>query len=1114
MSNNQFSFDALIKFGDTKSPSSDNRTYFNQQQLQTETLNAMQTFPGSAYQQTPQYQLPIQEIEYIVQNNNRLVHSFNQADTLFSDIIPNLRSRQIKTKEIDPQRIICRDANSYYIRIQGADVLISTIKLLSCIIINPRDGGRFDAIYCEFEIEKNNITSSTNIPIVITEDEYLKGNFASKINRLITDRSNLQLNSRHLTALFFYLIQNEINIPHMYLPSCSGWYMTESGLLFASANIVHPLIDNCLKNGKYKGYTEEIKNRKLLCTNRALDDIAYEYKTYLPDNWKYKLIVVMRVASLLLYFFKEKGIEPDQIFIIEREIKSDAKDIIALLQTLNYSTFSPIQLPFSKTDFDKISTELFSNDGIALFRDSSCLEERTKLDTSIKLLEHEMRYSDIRKNKKRQFITIISDNYANIYEDFPAMYLNFNDSNCVSDLQDIQKLQKLSGEFDFALIQEIINNQSIMTDKINTIIDNHKVSATDEISEKINTVYILESTMTFLKEYEIINTSDIEEIHKWIYSSDTSVLDNQTRIVNDFYNALNSLIHTGEIQLAKQCGEPFYDQTQNMAFESKDYLNFGDNVFKKLILPNMNITKRSTTVLNTLFNENIFPPHKGSKQFASIKENKRTLLVAAGDGKRKRVSVYSVLTELLDARSKSKLAVIKDFDFFYHSPQLPISNFAPVIKSLDNDYTAGIQIAPDSDENFHMYVTGRSGAGKTYFLIQQALFHTKTDDKIIIFDNGGYFGRDRLEKFFKDETDKIIDEFISFHNILTDKIPVDLFSLEGCGDSSYFQAARLYNILTAASENFGEKQINTLNEGLKEAVKLITSGVLSDVSDEHYSKEICKKIINIITSNKISELNIDDRLINIINFVKEINITHQTWGDFLEKQKKIVIITTGKERNKIGANLIDLMLASLYAYKTHTGKPRFSVIIDEISFLNLSGSGTISSLARASRQTKISLILASQDFMKEKLNTYLGNFNMKVFFQPTDCNIVANYINSPEIDSNLLSALETDECVVVGNLYNKFKESNCHSILSGKTAEFIGSQYYPIELSVPCTEKSVSVEIAEPVLCTEINDDVEETSASQKHIETKPDTQVDIVAKTYLNVKVLIEDTKDETIPE
>lgn len=833
-------------------------------------------------------------------------------------------------------------------------------------------------------------------------------------------------------------------------------------------------------------------------------------------------------AVLLLYFFKEKNIEPDQIFIIEPADENNARVIIALLQTINYSSFSPIYLPFTKTDFDKISTELFSNDGIALFRDSSCLEEKTKLDTSIKLLEHEMRYSNVRKSKKRQFIAIISDNPANIYVSAPAMYFNFNELNCVSNFSDIKKLQKLSGEFDFTLIQEIINNKAVMIEKINSIIENHNIPITDEISEKINNIHILDATMVFLKEYKIINDSDIKEIHKWVISSNNAIQDNQIRIVNDFYHVLNSLIHTGEIKLANQSGEPFYDETQNMAFESKDYLNFGNNVFKRLIPSKMKITKQHGIILNALFNGNIFPQQKGSRRFNSTQENKRTLTVVMKDGKSERISVYSILTELLDAQSKSKLAVIRYFDFFYSSTQLPVSNFAPIIKSSDSTYTAGIQITPDSDENFHIYVTGRSGAGKTYFLVQQALFRTKTDDKIIIFDNGGYFVRDKLEKIFKDKTSEIINKFISFHYIPTDKIPVDLFSLEGCDDSSYFQAARLYNIITAASENFGEKQINALNERLKEAVNLINSETLSDVSDDYYSKEICEKIINIITSDKISRLSIDDHLINIINFVKEMKVIHQNWSDFLESKKKIVIITTGKERTTIGANLIDLMLASLYAYKTYTHKARLSVIIDEISFLNLSDSGTISSLARASRQTKISLILASQDFMKEKLNKYIGNFNTNIFFQPTDCNVVANYINSPEIDSRLLSELETGECVVAGNLYNKFNGSNCHSILSGKTAEFIGSQYYPIET---------------PALCAETSDGNKETSVSEKSkimtiknlkyrkpkevmhnnrknfqnndevkiydIKTPQDIQAssDDKPKTYINVKILVEDT-------
>jgi len=662
MSKKPFSFSALAKYN--KAISSDKCTTSAQQQLQTQNPNTMLSEQNSICQSASQHQLYPPDIEYMFQKNNCLVSTFDSPDKQYLNAIHNLKSRQIKTKEINTDRILCKGANSYYIKIKGEYVLISTTKLISCIIVNPHGDGRFDAIYCEFEIEKSNITDSTIIPIVITEDEYLKGNFASKINRLITNRSSLKFKPQYSTALFFYLIQNEINISHMYLPSCSGWSMTEIGLYFASANVVHPLIDECLKKNKYKGYTEDIKNRKLLCTNRAFTDVANEYKDIIPNNWKYKLLVVIRVASLLLYFFKEKNIEPDQMFIIEPTDESNARVIISLLQTINYSSFSPIHLSFTKTNFDKISTELFSNDGIALFRDSSRLEEKEKLGTSINLLEHEMRYSDVRKSKKRQFIAIISNNPANIYSDDLAMYLNFNELNCISNFSDVKKLQQLSGEFDFTLIQEIINNQSVMTEKINSIIENTNILIKDEISKKINNVHILDATMFFLKEYRIINDSDIEEIHKWAISIDYAIKDNQISIVNDFYNALNSLIHTEEIKLANQFGEPFYDETQNMAFESKGYLNIGNNVFKKLIPSKMKITKQHRMILNVLFNESIFPQQKGSRLFNSTQENKRTLTVATRDGNKKRVSVYSILTELLDAQSKSKLAVIKNFDFF------------------------------------------------------------------------------------------------------------------------------------------------------------------------------------------------------------------------------------------------------------------------------------------------------------------------------------------------------------------------------------------------------------------------------------------------------------------
>lgn len=421
---------------------------------------------------------------------------------------------------------------------------------------------------------------------------------------------------------------------------------------------------------------------------------------------------------------------------------------------------------------------------------------------------------------------------------------------------------------------------------------------------------------------------------------------------------------------------------------------------------------------------------KNTGSLISTKDNKRSLKVTLSQYDARYIDFYSISKELLSKTALAKLEIFKNSDYLFPINDISVPHITPIINTYDVTHTTGIQLKPDSDENFHMYVTGVSGAGKTYFLIQQALFRAQNDDKVIIFDNGGSFDRDRLEKIFKDKTEEVINKYISYHYISTDKIPVDLFSLEGIKSSDEkttdYQAARLTDIITATSTGLGAKQKNALGEKLKKVAKHIENDNQSN--DNDYSNTICKEIIHIITQKDMADLKLDDRLTSILGFIQN-NMIRQTWGDFFSNRKKIIIIITGQERNALGANIIDLMLASLNAYKSYITRSRYSVIIDELGFLNTSDSGTICHFAKASRQNNLSLILASQHFMKEKLNSFIGNFGTKVFFQPTDSSIAADEINKyyktdkrSQICVEKLNKLETGECVVCGSLYNKSKK--------------------------------------------------------------------------------------------
>lgn len=486
------------------------------------------------------------------------------------------------------------------------------------------------------------------------------------------------------------------------LPNQSGWFRNNNeNIIFAEKNIIDPYLDFY--------YSQDIKKRRLLKTNRALDDIAKEYSKLLPNHWKYKLLAVMRVASLLLYFFKENDIEPDCMFIIESASELNSKAIIALTQTNNYTSFTAIPLPSTKTKIINILSS--SNDGTVLFRDSSLVEDDKKLNMSIDLLKDDINYSDTENNKSRHLIAVISNNPANISYQTPAMKLSFNASEQELSIQKIQKLQKTSGEFDYTLIQHIINNSTYFIDKINNSIKYSNLSGRDFNSKYHNTTKIIDLTMALIKEYGLISNKEIDEIYNWFDNNDDLTSDISVKIVNEFSDVLNKLIHHETIKIVRQYGSPFYNPNQAMIFETDEYLNFGDPVLKHLIPIRMTTTKRHTKILAALNEKGKLPPSK-----AKFKENKRTIEVFITPNKKEYVSVYSISKSLLDNESINKFNSVKNTDISFKSQNLNVTNFIPMI-SINENYVSGLQITPESEENFHIYVTGSTGSGKTFFLL-------------------------------------------------------------------------------------------------------------------------------------------------------------------------------------------------------------------------------------------------------------------------------------------------------------------------------------------------------------------------------------------------------------
>lgn len=178
-----------------------------------------------------------------------------------------------------------------------------------------------------------------------------------------------------------------------------------------------------------------------------------------------------------------------------------------------------------------------------------------------------------------------------------------------------------------------------------------------------------------------------------------------------------------------------------------------------------------------------------------------------------------------------------------------------------------------------------------------------------------------------------------------------------------------------------------------------------------------------------------DRLEEIFDDLEGLNTYKQNWGEFLNSQKKIVVLSTSADGIRKSSQLIDMMIAGLYEYKQYDRDPRYTVILDEIEDLCLEKDGPVSIILRKGAKHRLSMLLASQEVSveKDKLGKIIGNCGTLVFFRPKTDNIT-DISKLTGVDKSTLASLEQGQLIYHGLCYSKYAGKN-------KTVTLIGWTY-------------------------------------------------------------------------
>ncbi len=874
-------------------------------------------------------------------------------------------------------------------RDDGRSIEIGTFVVKLFMIVNATSPVDYDAVH--LEIEYNGKTYFVTIPA----KDYRKRNILPYLGFI---ERNPDCPDKYLISALYLAIQEAKNKKFLVTPKKSGFSESDNGEVYFGCN-----------GNMYPGlevyYPNDIRERQLVNTTRSLTEIAKEYAKTLPNIWQYKLLVAIRLASLLLYFAAKEGIVPDQLIVVESASRSAAKTLIALLKTQNYLSQDILSLMATNTELKAHLSKV--NDGNVLLYDDAYIEDWKKHDNRVRIILDDLQGLTGNENNPRHLITIISENPPNLPSEIPAMYINIADKvPCgVSE-----KLQTLSGEFDSALINAVENDPTN-----NLALINEAIHASDYMkrtivnSENINSKKLIIAGLHIMKKYNLIFNDEEREINTWLKNGSESSRDSALAITNDFRNVINKNVFR-TIKIEPQGSAYNYHSNKLTMIADKDYINFEAGYIDKILLQQMKTTHKRKKLLTALSETDLLHKNNGYK---------RNIEIETAPGIKETICCYSISKKILTAENAEKVNELVNKGFILDIHRRGIILAHPIATNKQKSIMYG-QIV-NGDENYHQYITGISRSGKTVYESVQAVAATFDGDQVVIFDNSGAWSEHEVRKRLSALT---VDRLFSFWNIPKQGMPINLANLDNC-DTLPEKKQRIFGVLASAARVLGNVQEKVLYKHIGAMLK-----------DKKASVEI-SDILDYLDEEDETQSALRDKLEDVFEDYENLPRKYDSWKEFFGAQKKIVVISTGLDGVAKGSHVIDMLLASLYTYKQYTPDERITVILDECQDLYLDTDGPVDIMLRKGAKHGIRMLLASQEFstVKDKLGRIIGNCGTLVFFKPKDNNL-AEISKLTGIDRSVLAKLEQGQCVIYGLLYNIFDGKNIQATIIGWTYKF------------------------------------------------------------------------------
>ena len=929
--------------------------------------------------------------------------SVNNKDVCGIDYIDRY---YLKAPEYDEAQLIYNEYTHDYQLLyrNGKRKYVSNFVVVACVVVNESGPGRCRAIVVYLR--------DSEIPIIFPYGEI---NSSELRRQAWFKMKGLNVGYDIYFASFVAALRKCQNILFLTIPKHPGMNILPSGDYdYTSALSVIP--------GLEKLYPKEIKSHYLIQHDKKFMDVVTEYQNRIPDSWRCKASVAVRITSLLLPFFASERLSPDRIIVFTPKNNAEKELFISLTKRENYTT----SVTNSLSDrLNKVKAMLSAgNDMTVIFTYLEGIDDLHSFNNGLTEIRMDLTGENGIEDPTRKVIVLVTDVPGLVPEEYPALYLSFAEE--IHDCN-ARELQRLSGEFDYSLIQYLIHNPDHSKKLISEAITEAEALLNCNTDEQPDLAIMITAAVFLLAKIDLVSLDEVQMIGKWLHSEATSRTTVADTIVDEVRKALSEAIISGELSIAKQYGPPYFMSDGHTAFiaENDRSINMDEDVVKNVIISKLNT--RSVVKMNRHLNDKGLLKGKHT--------HKRKLKVAYDAGVLEDTEVFSYSKAVLNAEAKAYVDDIINNEYWFNVGEYP-DGFVPILYNADGTRAAGYMFKPEMDDNFHEVYFGATRSGKTFALTNRAIQKVEVEgaDAVLIFDQTGGFTPTEIDKHIGRE---LREKYFAFWNVYEDGLPVDLLDLRGCLTlkDERERILRIYAMMTKSLGSYQEPLLKIAVNCLLRQMKKTPDIKISDIIN----------YIELISCNDDGEPKMDEahkklclKLKTIIEDLMDMPVSKNNWGEFAKDQgKPIIVISTGADGVGKGSEIIDILLESLYGYKQCHPYEKYTVLIDEAQDLYLHEKGAVNVLLRKGGKHGVTMLLASQSFPDSTtpFGKVVGNCG-RVRGYRSKGDDLARYADRFGCDKHEADSLQKGNCFDNGLFYSRYRKENVIKTLKGKTVVF------------------------------------------------------------------------------